>query len=177
MQTFETLYSRRSIRNYTGESLSEQELAEVLKSAYAAPVGHARYDSLHMTVIENKDYLARWEAAVGEATGRPDAHPFYGAPIMILVSSVVPEAPMDNVAYSNAAILVQNMALAAVELGLGSCHIWGPVRVLNTRPDLLAELPLPEGVKPCCGIILGKTEADYTLREVAENRIQTEMFR
>ena len=176
MQTFENLYSRRSVRNYTGEGLSQQELAEILKSAYAAPVGRAQYDTLHITVIENQDFLARWEAAVGEATGNPDAHPFYGAPVMILVSSVVGEPPMDNVAYSNAAILVQNMALAAVELGLGSCHIWGAVRVLNTRPDLLRELPLPAGKKPCCGIILGKTEVEYTLREVAENRIETVMF-
>lgn len=176
MQTFENLYSRRSVRNYTGEGLSQQELAEILKSAYAAPVGRAQYDTLHITVIENQDFLARWEAAVGEATGNPDAHPFYGAPVMILVSSVVGEPPMDNVAYSNAAILVQNMALAAVELGLGSCHIWGAVRVLNTRPDLLRELPLLEGKKPCCGIILGKTDVEYTLREVAENRIETVMF-
>lgn len=176
MNTFDNLYSRRSIRSYTGEGMSQQELAEILKSAYAAPVGKAQYDTLHITVIENKDYLARWEAAVGEATGDPDAHPFYGAPVMILVSSVVGEPPMDNVAYSNAAILVQNMALAAVELGLGSCHIWGAVRVLNTRADLLAELKLPEGMKPCCGIILGKTDVVYTLREVAENRIQTVKF-
>lgn len=176
MNTFDNLYSRRSVRSYTGEGLSQQELAEILKSAYAAPVGKAQYGSLHITIIENKDYLTRWEAAVGEATGNPDAHPFYGAPVMILVSSVVPEAPLDNVAYSNAAILVQNMALAAVELGLGSCHIWGAVRVLNTRADLLAELPLPEGMKPCCGIILGKTDVAYTLREVAENRIQTAKF-
>lgn len=176
MQTFDNLYSRRSVRSYTGQGLSREELDAVLKSAYAAPVGKAQYDTLHITVIENKAYLARWEAAVGEATGNPDAHPFYGAPVMILVSSVVPEAPLDNVAYSNAAILVQNMALAAVELGLGSCHIWGAVRVLNTRPDLLAELPVPAGMKPCCGIILGKTDVAYTLREVEENRIQTVKF-
>ena len=176
MDTFTNLYSRRSIRSYTGESLSEAELAAVLKSAYAAPVGRAKYDSLHLTVIEDAAYLARWEAAVGEAAGNPDAHPFYGAPMVILVSSVVPEAPLDNVAYSNAAILVQNMALAAVELGLGSCHIWGAVRTLNTRPDLLAELPLPEGMQPCCAIILGKTAECYSLREVAAERIKTDKF-
>ena len=68
------------------------------------------------------------------------------------------------------------MSLAAVELGLGSCLIWGAVRVLNTRPDLLAELPIPEGMKPCCGVIVGKTDVEYTLREVAENRIKTDKF-
>ena len=176
MQTFENLYSRRSVRSYTGEGPGEAQLAEILKSAYAAPVGKAQYQSLHLTVIENKDYLSRWEAAVGEATGNPDAHPFYGAPVMVLVSSVVPEAPLDNVAYSNAAILAEHMSLAAVELGLGSCLIWGAVRVLNTRPDLVAELPIPEGMKPCCGVIVGKTDVEYALREVAENRIKTDKF-
>ena len=176
MQTFENLYSRRSVRSYTGEGPGEAQLAEILKSAYAAPVGKAQYQSLHLTVIENKDYLSRWEAAVGEATGNPDTHPFYGAPVMVLVSSVVPAAPLDNVAYSNAAILAEHMSLAAVELGLGSCLIWGAVRVLNTRPDLLAELPVPAGMKPCCGVIVGKTDVEYTLREVAENRIKTDKF-
>ena len=54
MQTFENLYSRRSIRSYTGEGLSETELAEILKSAYAAPVGKAQYQSLPLPVYSRE---------------------------------------------------------------------------------------------------------------------------
>ena len=160
MTTFDTLYSRRSVRSYTGESATDEELREILRSAFAAPVGRARYDTLHLTVITDKDYLSRWENACG-------GKPFYGAPTVILVSSEMAGTPeQDNVRYSNAAIVVQNMALAATEFGLGSCHIWGAVRTLNVSPELLLELDLPEGKVPCCAIIIGKTNEKYSLREI-----------
>lgn len=46
---------------------------------------------------------------------KPDMHPLYNAPTLIVVSSKKPEPMMENVAYSNAAIMVHNMALAATE--------------------------------------------------------------
>ena len=156
----EILYKRHSVRQYTGEPATKAEMDEILKSANAAPVGRARYDYLHLTVISDKDYLDRWETACG-------GHPFYGAPTVILVSSEMDGTPeQDNVRYSNAAIIVQNMALAATELGLGSCHIWGAVRTLNVSPQLLAELDLPEGKVPCCALIVGKTDEKYTIRDI-----------
>lgn len=173
MNTFEAIYSRKSVRSYTGEPVAETELNEILKAAYAAPVGRARYDSLHLTVITDKDYLSRWDRATAVSFGDPDIHPLYGAPTVILVSSTLAGEPeADNVSYSNAAIIVQNMAIAATELGVGSCHIWGAVRTLNVSPDLLAELALPEGMVPCCALIVGKTDEKYELREIGE-RIET----
>ncbi|MBR2349718.1 MAG: hypothetical protein IKA77_03760 [Clostridia bacterium] len=64
MQTLENLYSRRTIRSYNGVNLTKDELNEILKSAYAAPIGLKRYDSLALTVITNADYIARWEHEV-----------------------------------------------------------------------------------------------------------------
>lgn len=173
MNTFEAIYSRRSIRNFNGESITENELNEILKVAYAAPVGRAMYDTLHLTVVSNKDLLARWEKHMANAVGNPDLHPFYGAPTVILVSSAMPAAPMNNVNYSNAAIIIQNMALAATELGVGACHIWGAVGVLNGNAELMKELNIPDGMVPCCAIALGHFDGKYALREVAAGRIQT----
>ncbi|MBO5411215.1 MAG: nitroreductase family protein, partial [Clostridia bacterium] len=45
MNTFENLFSRRSIRTYNGENVTEAELAQILKAAYAAPVGRALFDT------------------------------------------------------------------------------------------------------------------------------------
>jgi len=39
MDTFTNLFSRRSIRKYTGEPVSEDELQQILNAAYVAPVG------------------------------------------------------------------------------------------------------------------------------------------
>lgn len=176
MNTFENLFSRRSIRTYNGENVTEAELAQILKAAYAAPVGRALFDTLNITVITNRDYLNKWEDCCEAATGH---RPFYGAPTVILVSSLIPSTELKsvNVNFSNAAILVQNMATAATELGIGSCHIWGAVRLLNDNAELLEELSLPEGMVPCCAIILGRTDEKYELRSIPENKISTDFIK
>ena len=177
MDTLQAIFSRRTIRRYNGKQLTEQELETLLSAAYAAPAGHARYADLHLLVITDKDFIARWEARFGEVNGIKNAHPFYGAPTVVLVSSVMSEPPMDNVKYSDAAGIVQNMALTAVELGIGACHIWGAVRALNATPALKAELPIPEGRVPCCAIALGHTDEVYALRTVDKTRIATDFFK
>lgn len=174
MNALENLYSRKSVRSYTGEAISDAELNEILKAAYAAPVGRAMYDTLQLTVISNKEYLARVEAHMACAVGNPNLHPFYGAPTVILVSSA---GPVGNVNYSNAAIVVHNMALAATELGVGCCHIWGAVGMLSGNAELVRELNLPEGMVPCCAIALGHTNETYAVREIPENRIKTEYLK
>lgn len=103
--------------------------------------------------------------------GKQDMHPLYGAPVFILVSTKTPAKMMENVAFSNAAIIAHNMALEATELGIGTCYIWGAVAAITTSPDLVKELNLPEAFIPCCGIVLGKTDYKYELREIPENRI------
>lgn len=174
MNTLEAIYSRRSIRNFNGESITEDELNEILKAACAAPVGRAQYDTLQLTVITNKDYLAKVEAHMGAVVGNPNLHPFYGAPTVIMVSSA---GPVGNVNYSNAAIVVHNMALAATQLGVGACHIWGAIGVMNGNAELIKELKLPEGMVPCCAIALGKTNETYKVRQIPENRIKTEYLK
>jgi len=167
------IFSRRSIRSYTGKMPSTEELDLILKAVYAAPVGMGRYDSLHVTVVKNSEYLARLEAAAGAQLGKENYHPLYGAPVLLIFSSVFPGIPTDNSSYSNCAILSQNAALEAVSLGLGACHIWGAIRALNKEPQLLAELNLPEGFAPCCALALGRTQERYEERTAADNRIMT----
>lgn len=177
MNTLEAIYSRRSIRNFNSESLTENEINEILKAAYAAPVGRAMYDTLSLTVISNKELLNKWEQHMANAVGNPDMHPFYGATTVILVSSAMPSGQMNNVNCSNAATIVQNMALAATELGIGACHIWGAVGVLNGNGELIKELKVPEGMTPCCAIALGRFDGEYEMREVTPNRIKTEFVK
>ncbi|MGN0106858.1 MAG: nitroreductase family protein [Hominilimicola sp.] len=174
MNTFETICSRKSVRSYTGENLSEEELKKILTAANAAPVGMKAYDSLILTVITNKTLLDKIDKNCREYMNMPDYPMLFGVPTLILVSSKMTPAPNDNTAYSNAAIIVHNMALEAVELGLGACYIWGAVFALNNSEELLQELNLPDGYIPFCAIGLGKTEEKYKLREIPENRIKVQ---
>ena len=120
MKLAEAINSRKSIRSYTGEIISDAELKEILNAAYAAPVGRGKYETLALTVITNKELLGKIDANCAAVFGDPKIHPLYGAPMMILVSTELIGTPKDNVPYSNAACVVENMALKAVELGVGA---------------------------------------------------------
>lgn len=172
MNTMETIYSRKSVRNYTGEQITEEELNTILKAANAAPVGMGRYEDVHLTVITDREVLKKIDVAGAAMFGKPDIHPLYEAPMLVLVSAKMPSVEtMRNVTYSNAAIIVQNMALAATELGVGACHIWGATMAIMNASDILERLNLPEEFTPCCAVALGKTESVYEQREVPVNRI------
>lgn len=173
MEVMDVLNRRRSIRTYTGEGISKEELKVILDAGYAAPVGMGAYDTMALTVVTNKKLLAKYDEAAAKLFQKPDSHPLYGAPMLIVVSAAMQNPPMDNVSYSNAALIAHNMTLAAVEQGIGSCLIWGAIIAGNNDPELVEELNLPEGYTPCCSIILGKTTETYDAREIPENRIKT----
>lgn len=177
MNTLETLYSRKSIRNFNGENITEEELKEILKAAYASPVGRAKYDTLNLTVITNEDILNEWEQTMAKMVGNPEMRPFYGAPTVILVSSEIQNPQMSNVNYSNAAIIVHNMAIAATELGVGACHIWGAIGTLMDNLELRNKLKIPKKMVPCCAIALGHTNEKYSIREIPKNRISTDYIK
>jgi nitroreductase len=162
MNVLDTIKSRKSVRSYTGEAISDAELQAILTAAQAAPVGMKAYDSLVLTVIKNKELLGKIDKNA-QATLNWDGSMLYGAPMLILVSTKLAGNPMDNVAYSNAATLVENMALEAVELGVGACHIWGSIMALKQNADLVKELGLPEGFSPVCAIALGKVKLKINL--------------
>ena len=173
METLELLLSRRSIRSYTGEKVSKEVEQAVLKAGYAAPVGMGRYDGLHITVITDPGFLSDLDRAGAEMFGKPDIHPLYGAPELILVSVCPAGETIGNVEYSNAAIVAHNMSLAADDAGAGTVLIWGAIRALNNSPQLVARLGLPEGFLPCCALTLGVTKETYAVRDIPDGRIGT----
>jgi len=171
MDLINSLFSRKSIRCYTGEMISNDDLNTILKAANASPVGKGRYDTLHLTIVSNHDLIQKIDKMTAEYLGKPDGHPLYGAPIFVIVSVKEESGLPDNVSYSSAAIVAHNMALAAMSLKIGTCLIWGAIRAVNESADVLKELKLPQGFKPSCAITLGCTEDCYNLREIPDNRI------
>ena len=171
MEFLDGLFSRKSIRKYTGETISDNDLKLILKAANASPIAKARFDTVHLTIISNPELLNKIDNRAAEYLGNPNGHPLYGAPLLIVVSYKENNGMVDNVNYSDAAIVAHNMALAARGLNIGTCLIWGAIRALNECPEILAELNLPQGFKPSCSIILGVSEDAYSLKEIPDNRI------
>lgn len=172
MNTMNAIFSRRSVRSFNGKAPENDALKMIIKAANASPVGLGRYEDMHLTLVTSHELLERINAAGAKMFGRPDANVLYGAPVLVVVSTKSSSIEqMANVAYSNAAGIVENMALAAVELGVGACHIWGATAAVSSDKDLCSDLGIPDGFVPCCALALGMSDVLYNEREVPEDRI------
>jgi nitroreductase len=92
--------------------------------------------------------------------------PIYGAPTLIVVSSKK-DAGAEKVGIADAACIVENMHLAATDLGLGSVYLWAFLRAFVEDSNLLTELNLPAGFQPVSGLAVGyPTEPLIVAREL-----------
>lgn len=172
MELTSILNTRKSVRSYTGEAVSEETRKKILHAANASPVGLAKYETLRLTVIKNKEILSELEQNTARIFKVENRSFLYGTPELILVST----SATDNVGYSNAAIIAHDMSLAAVNEGVGVCHIWGCIVALQANKELIAKLGIPEGFTPACAVAIGKTNEVYAEREIPENRIATNVI-
>ena len=171
MSIMNLLQQRKSVRTYTGEPVSRENLKALLDAANSAPAAMAQYDKVHITVIENPDLLDKIQKNAEAVYQQPDM--LYHAPTFIVISGQPYfGGQLGNMEYSNAAIAAHNIALAAADLNVGCCYIWGVTAALAQNPELIQALNLPEGFIPCCGIVLGQTEETYEPRDIPEGRIQ-----
>ncbi len=176
METLKAIAMRRSTRAFKPEQISEQELDAVLKAGCAAPVGMGAYETVHLTVLQNRELMEEIAKAAAKAFGRPGMDPFYGAPTVVIVSSTK-NRMVPNIEYANAACIIENMLLAATDLGLGSVYLWGFIRALNDSPDLLKKLDLPEGFTPVSAVALGYPVEPFTEVKRLEKTISINIVR
>lgn len=172
----DVLYSRRSVRSYTGEKPSKEEIRKLLLAAQSAPIGCREYERYRITVIEDPALLGELENAHAECIQKPCMHALYSAPVLIVFSAQLSGGVLDNRYYSSAACMAEHVHLQASALGLGSCLLWGVIRSANTRPEIVEKLGLPEGFTPVCSVAVGKTEKSFPIREVPENRIPVDLL-
>ena len=59
MNTQETIITRKSVRGYTEEQLTETELSTILNAAYSSPIAGTLYKTMRLTVIQNKNILKK----------------------------------------------------------------------------------------------------------------------
>lgn len=117
----ETIGMRSSTRGYTPEPLTEEELSTLLHAGLQAPTA-ANKQEIHFTVLKGDNpILQELEDEKNRLRGlTAQTHNFYyEAPTVIILSadSTYKWSPLD------AGIAVENMALAAEELGLGNLII------------------------------------------------------
>lgn len=75
--------------------------------------------------------------------------------------------------YANGGIVIENMVLAATDMGVDSCIMGAPVAALAENKKLLDEVGIPDGFIPVLGVVLGYAENDEPPKEhtISVNRV------
>ena len=173
MSVQETLKKRKSIRSYTGEKISDQDLKTILDAVQYSPVAMGKYDSIQITVINDPEILDEIDKNCAITMGVLNKRTLYDAPTLILISSTLPDNMSSNIlAYSNCAVIAENIVLQAVELGIATCHIWGAVMALAKKPKLIEKVKIEKGFYPICGVLVGKSDEQYKEKVLEKDRIK-----
>lgn len=117
----ETIRKRSSTRGYTAEALTDAQLQTLLHAGLQAPTA-ANKREIHFTVLQgDHPILTELEAEKNRLRGLTalEHNFYYEAPVVVILSadSSYKWSPLD------AGIAVENMALAAEDLGLGNLII------------------------------------------------------
>ncbi len=178
-EVLKTMAERVSHRAYAPEQLTQEQLDAIMRAALQAPSAVNR-QPWHFTVVQDKELLARiTKAAHQQAQGMtpqqrgprfddPAFHLHYHAPTVIFLTA--PDVPSY---YLDCGIAVQQIALAAQSLGLGSvivalCRLAfdGP-----EGPELARLLQFPEGNKFMISIALGTPTDHKAPHDLNEDKI------
>lgn len=172
MELMKAIAMRKSTRSYKSEQISDESLNTILKAGCAAPVGMRAYNSVHLTVIQNSDLLDKITNITREAFGNPKMNPMYGAPTLVIVSGK-PNEKAPGIELANASCILENMSLAATDMGLGSVYLLGIIFALSKNKELLKELNLPEGFVPAAAMSLGYPIEPLTEEKELKQTIET----
>lgn len=161
---------RRSTRAYTDEQLTEQEVNALLAAANAAPTCMGRFERLHLTVVQDPAVLQQLNEMFQAAVGDPNAYPTYHAPTLIFVSNSLEDEEI--IFGANASCVMENMLLAATNLGLGSVYLFGVSQALQGQAEKLASLlQLPEGFRTVAAIAVGHAKEPLEDRPATTSKI------
>lgn len=170
MNTIECIETRRSVREFSPLPVEREKLEAIVRSALYAPVGMHLYDSLHLSVLATHTAAQRFTELSREQSGDANADPIHGAGALIVVSGKRPSMPIE---YANAACMIENMLLAATELGLGSLYVHGAVNAMrgSAQEQTFRELlKLPADYTPIGSVALGYCAEDFQPRNTPKNK-------
>lgn len=145
MDTLEAVFTRRSIRQYTGEAVSEANLKLILEAAMSAPSANNR-QPWHFIVVDDTDKLA----------GIMEVHP-YSKMLAQSKLGIVVCADTDISAHywqQDCSAAIENMLITARALGLGSCWL-GVYPTMSRVAEVRALFNLPDNIQIMSIVALG----------------------
>lgn len=140
-ETLNTIYSRRSIRAFTDEKISEEHLRLIAEAAPKAPSAR-NFQKWKFTVLQNPELLRSLYTAIEKKLDNGPGYNFYNANALVIAS-----AEEDYIfAREDCSCALENVFLAARSLGIGSVWI-NQLRGICNEPEIrpvLDALQIPE---------------------------------
>ena len=160
----ETIFSRKSVRSYTDQPVTDEQVETLLRAAMSAPTG--------MNVQPWRFVVVRDQAVKDALLAGPRGSALAQAPVVFVVCGETtmmrkpwgqPDAEAEEVANGNwtqdCSAAAENLLLAAEALGLGA--VWTAGYPYEDRVNPIREaLGLPENVTPLCVIPCGYPAGD-----------------
>ena len=117
----EAISARRSIRAYKKDKITQEQLDAILKAAFASPSARNK-QPWHFTVVRDQKVIAEVNEEASKIIGDDVGDIFFAAPTVIFISG----EKGWKWSKHDAGIAVQNIALAAHSIGLGSVILGMP---------------------------------------------------
>ena len=150
-ETINTLLTRRSVRRYKSDQVSDELLDTVLNAGQYAASGMNSQNTVLVAVRDSKtrDQLSKMNAAVMNSSNDP----FYGAPCVVVVLANTTRGTW----VEDGSLVIGNLMAAAHSVGLGSCWIHRAREMFDSDEGkaLLKEWGLPETMRGVGNCILG----------------------
>ena len=147
--TINDLITRRSVREFKSEMISNEVLDEIIKCGTFAPSGMNRQSSI-IIAVTNKEMRDRLSTLNAKILGDLGVDPFYGAPVVLVVLA---DKKCPTYLYDGS-LVMGNLMNAAHSLGIGSCWIHRAKEVFETEEgkSILNDLGITgdyEGIGNC----------------------------
>ncbi len=173
MNTLDAIKARRSVRGFTDKQISDTDLEAILFAGGQAAVGGADFKSLKLYAVQDPELLKAIDEA--SAKRRPGSHPLYGAPTLVVLASK--ESILPSIEFTNAGCVIENMMLAATDLGIDSIYLWMSMYGINDDPNIIAKLGFPEGFTCVGTMALGYAAKEFPKHKADEQRIEVSYIR
>ena len=173
MNTLDAIKARHSTRGFSDRQVSDADLEAILFAGGQAAVGAADFKSMKLCVVQDPALLKDIDEA--SAKRRPGSHPLYGAPTLVVLASK--QSILPYIEYTNAGCVIQNMMVAAADLGVDSIYLWMSMYGINEDPELVKRLGFPEGFTCVGTMALGYEAKEFPKLRADEQRIEVSYIR
>lgn len=174
-ELYELIESRKSIRKYKSDPIPKDMIERILNAGMHAPSGKNRQNWRYFVVTGKKrdEYLKYSQKSwlgikdILQKRLKPSLYTFTerffftlgDAPVIIFCYAVLDDEERYHTSIGSVYMSVQNMILAAISEGLGTCPMGAPLEIQDDVNKFLDihKVKLPEGasLELLCALVMG----------------------